>query len=131
MKARQWRLFSNSFESSFTAESPSHPTQEDVKHEIAWSDSDSEDRKNSSAEVKSSDVVSEEKIPLSTQSVKQQQNQGSVSLQKIPSFFYFPSLVMWLSSTKCLFLRRTSMNLTQTMNHLQNNLITRYTAVLF
>jgi hypothetical protein len=79
MKARQWRLFSNSFESSFTAESPSHPTQEDVKHEIAWSDSDSEDRKNSSA--KSSDVVSEEKIPLSAKSVKQQQqNQGSVSL---------------------------------------------------
>ena len=82
LEARKWKLFPNRFESSFTCESPlvsdSSCVQEHVKDEITWSESDSEDK--DLDDVESLPSSPDEKIPLSTQNIKQQQqSQGSVS----------------------------------------------------
>ena len=75
LEVRKWKLFPNRFESSFTYESPSvshcSSVQEHLKDEITWSDSDSEDKDLN--DVESSPSSPEDKIPLSTQNIKQQQ----------------------------------------------------------
>jgi hypothetical protein len=120
----KWKLSLNRFESSFTPESSPaviHPTFEEDEIQDTWSESEDEEicLKN---KVESSCSSTEDKIPLSTQNIRQQQqNTGSVSWWSISLLSFVPS--PWVLLNEILTPRVILVNMTQTMNHLQNMLM--------
>ncbi|XP_028410147.1 uncharacterized protein LOC114532763 [Dendronephthya gigantea] len=91
---KSWRLFANTFESSFTGSPQREPDsltlsshlmlpQKDFKDDITWNDSDSEEERLSSAKTESPVVLSQDGITLSTHHT--QSSQASVNIDDFDS----------------------------------------------